>query len=427
MKKTLLISINMLILILNANTISASDVMVWQGQYYTGTKFNTGTYEFNFTVYDAPTGGNICYSNATALTTGNFGEWQTEQTGVNYACNNVSRDYYLNIKIDGADQLPRRRLNVWNYLRKDVNETTTGKLRSVSHVLAPVVQAESQIIAPIINASEIIVYSNANILGTLRGHSPLKIGDAIQYVDENDSNLFSIYTAGQNITGSNVSSQYYGVIIHQIESHINPSGIEECWWDKEDQEMRMCMDRTNIEMWNNLVVNKNINVTGNSSAETGFFSYLGSLTNRITKLFAQEVDASGNITTTQTGFFGWLGSLTSRITELWVVDINATGDIKTSQNVSARYFLGNGSLLTNLPPGGLTPVYLGSNLNATNGVYATIFTIALTAKQDEYCRGLSRTELACKWGGDPKQGDCKRIRALRILQLRDTNRRSRFC
>jgi hypothetical protein len=37
--------------------ISASDVLVWQGQYYTGTTFNTGTYEFNFTVYDALVGG----------------------------------------------------------------------------------------------------------------------------------------------------------------------------------------------------------------------------------------------------------------------------------------------------------------------------------------------------------------------------------
>ncbi len=38
----------------------ASDVLVWQGQYYTGTTFHTGTYEFNFTVYDAPIGGGAC-------------------------------------------------------------------------------------------------------------------------------------------------------------------------------------------------------------------------------------------------------------------------------------------------------------------------------------------------------------------------------
>ena len=35
----------------------ASDVSIWQGQYFTGTTFNTGTYDFNFTVYNAPIGG----------------------------------------------------------------------------------------------------------------------------------------------------------------------------------------------------------------------------------------------------------------------------------------------------------------------------------------------------------------------------------
>jgi len=38
-------------------SVLASDVSVWQGQYFTGTTFNTGTYDFNFTVYNAPIGG----------------------------------------------------------------------------------------------------------------------------------------------------------------------------------------------------------------------------------------------------------------------------------------------------------------------------------------------------------------------------------
>ena len=62
--------------------VSASDVLAWQGQYFLGTEFQTGTYEFNFNVYDAKEGGNICYSNTTTLTTGNWGEWETEQEGV---------------------------------------------------------------------------------------------------------------------------------------------------------------------------------------------------------------------------------------------------------------------------------------------------------------------------------------------------------
>jgi hypothetical protein len=120
MKGVFLILISMSILILALNIISASDVLVWQGQYYTGTTFNTGNYEFNFSVYDALNGGDICYSNTTTLTTGSFGEWKTEQSGVNSACDNVSKDYYLNININGVDQTPRKRLTIFNFLRKDV-------------------------------------------------------------------------------------------------------------------------------------------------------------------------------------------------------------------------------------------------------------------------------------------------------------------
>src|SRR3989344_9263492 len=117
-------------IILFSNLVSASDVLVWQGQYFTGTTFNTGTYDFNFSVYDALTGGDICYSNTTSLTTGNFGEWKTEQNGVNSACNNVSKDYYLNININGADQTPRRRLIVWDSLRKNVDEISDGSIET---------------------------------------------------------------------------------------------------------------------------------------------------------------------------------------------------------------------------------------------------------------------------------------------------------
>jgi hypothetical protein len=401
MKLTILFAAVIFIIGMSAGMAAAvdpNDVLVWQGQYYTGTTFNEGTYEFNFTVYDASTGGTQCYSNVTSLTTGSWGEWKTEQYGVSGACNNVSKNYFLNININGTDQLPRKRLTTWNFLRKNVDETTSGNFQTSVQIIAPIVNAGSQVVAPTINATqvvanEIIVNSGANILGVLRGHSPLKIGDSIQYVDKNDANLFSVYTAGANITGNNVSSQYNGVIIHQIETHTNPSGIEECWWDKEDQQMRMCMDKTSIEMWNDLIINKNVNITGNASANTGFFSYLGSLAVRITKLFVQDIDATGNI--------------------------------ETSQNVSANYFKGDGSLLTNLPAGingtngkdgvngtqgpqgiqgiqgekgdkgdtgaqgiqgipgtngtnGVSPNYLGGDLNATNAARVNVFTIALT-------------------------------------------------
>ena len=76
------------------------------------------------------------------------------------ACNNASKDYYLNINIDGTDQTPRRRIAVWNFLRKDVDEVTTGTLQANTQVIAPIVKANSQIIAPIINATSKVITSN---------------------------------------------------------------------------------------------------------------------------------------------------------------------------------------------------------------------------------------------------------------------------
>ena len=71
----------------------------------------------------------------------------------------------------------------------------------------------------------------------------------------------------------------------------------------------------------------------------------------------QSETFTGNITTTQTGFFGWLGSLVSRITSLFVQDIdfngtiNGSGNITTTGNITADYYFGDGSQLSNLPAG----------------------------------------------------------------------------
>ena len=118
MKKIIIL----VIIIFCVSGVLASSVSVWQGQYYTGTTFNTGTYIFNFTAYDALIGGNICFTNTTSLTTGNWGQWRTEQIPWG-SCNDSSKDYFLNINIAGADQTSRRRLTVSDFSRRDVNET----------------------------------------------------------------------------------------------------------------------------------------------------------------------------------------------------------------------------------------------------------------------------------------------------------------
>ncbi len=354
MRKVFLILASVFGLILVVGIVSASDVLVWQGQYYTGTTFNVGTYEFNFSVYDALTGGNVCYSNTTSLTTGNFGEWITEQSGVSSACNNASKDYYLNIDIDGVGQIPRRRVAVWNFLRKDVNEVTTGDL--VLH-------------------------------GVLQGLSPLKLQDEINFIKTDGTITSSLYNAPRE-SSSTLSSVFEDSLIHDIINETNDYGMQECFWDENTETMQMCISgaylpnrATTVSRsfqvvgnTTNKLVNENFTLCeGNNYVDcdtdvTGADLLVEDDIEAIGSIFSQE-----NVTADDSGFFGYLGSLVSRITKLFVVDIDASG------NVSASYFIGNGSLLTSLPSGSeLVPVYLESDLNATNAEYTTIFTIALT-------------------------------------------------
>ena len=97
---------------------------------------------------------------------------------------------------------------------------------------------------------------------------------------------------------------------------------------------------------------------------------------------------SEDLNATGTGFFGWLGSLASRITKLFVTDIDfsgtliggtvnvsaSDGNIDTSGNVTAGYFSGDGSLLTNLPSGAL-----GTSINTTEIEDGTIAAVDLAA------------------------------------------------
>ena len=66
----------------------------------------------------------------------------------------------------------------------------------------------------------------------------------------------------------------------------------------------------------------NVTITGNVSAVAGFFQWIGNLVNRVTKLFVQDIDFTGNI--------------------------NGSGWINTTANISADYYFGDGSLLTGM-------------------------------------------------------------------------------
>ncbi len=83
----------------------------------------------------------------------------------------------------------------------------------------------------------------------------------------------------------------------------------------------------------------------------------------------QSETFTGNITTLDRGFFGFLGSLASRIGKIFVNEIDASGNIVTSENVTADYFFGDGSLLTNLPAGTESdPIFVAENSTLWNAI-----------------------------------------------------------
>ena len=122
--------------ILLVNFVIAKDVSVFQGQYFIDDKFQVGTYEFEFNVYDDETSGDLIYSDKENITLGNWGQWKVELAGLSEAANNVSKDYFMEVIIDGISQLPRKRITQFNFLRKDVDEITQGRISAGSFIIS---------------------------------------------------------------------------------------------------------------------------------------------------------------------------------------------------------------------------------------------------------------------------------------------------
>lgn len=109
-------------------TSAISDTSVFQGQYYVGTEFQQGTSNFTFDIYNDLSAGSLVYTTSSDITTGTWGQWKVELSGISAACDNSSKDYFMEITIDGNVQSPRRRLTHFVYMRKDIDETTSGDL-----------------------------------------------------------------------------------------------------------------------------------------------------------------------------------------------------------------------------------------------------------------------------------------------------------
>ena len=362
MNKLLLVLTSTFILILTINLISASDVLVWQGQYYTGTTFNTGTYDFNFSIYDALTGGDICYSNTTTLTTGGFGEWITEQNGVNSACNNVSKDYYLNININGTDQTPRRRLLGWNFLRKDVHEVSNGSFETdiikVRVGLKDLNQAiwQSKLDYAEESANTILISQREYALKVISTYKEITNATIGENLELKITRLQQVGEQAKELVNSNAEIALAKMLEAKRLALLNGVTPEDMTAIEETARLKeVALNLTAQEQIAIIesALNNSINEIINSDDGIRFClsdgtNCMSSSGNPFNQVLNTTSDVTFNNLTTDYGFFDWLGSLTSRITKLFVQDIDATGNIETSQNVSANYFKGDGSLLTGI-------------------------------------------------------------------------------
>ncbi len=322
--------------------VSASDVSVWQGQYYTGTTFNIGTYNFSFTIYDDLTGGNICYSNTTTLTTGNFGDWQIEQRGVNSLCDNVSKNYFLNININGVDQTPRRRLVVWDYLRKNVDEITTGNVdfatnTTISSDFINVRTRMRELNKDIWKLKILYAAETANV--TLVSQGNLAKAQIVKdFVNSNKSVGESLeFKKGRLINEAELAKTLLNSNLMIAEAKINEAKElaklngekpeDMVFLEEEAAAKKAKLNATSSILSNQLdiILNNSINALVDDGTRALLISPEGNL---------KKEGEVGNISVTGTGFFIYLGSLINRVTKLFVQDINFNGNINGTGNIT---------------------------------------------------------------------------------------------
>jgi CRISPR/Cas system CMR subunit Cmr4 (Cas7 group RAMP superfamily)/cytoskeletal protein CcmA (bactofilin family) len=319
-------------LLLCMSGVLASSVSVWQGQYYTGTTFNTGTYTFNFTVYDAETGGSACFTNTTSLTTGNWGQWRIEQSPWD-SCDNASKEYFLNVNIAGTDQVPRRRLTVSDFLRRDVSSVQEGNLIVNDNVTADYYFGDGRYLVGINGSGDINSVQGDGVYlynGSDSGNVVLAF---------NESRLNGTIDVRASVLGDNSSwnESYADMLYYSIN---NPYGF---WNDS-----YATFNETYAD-----TLYANISLVGDNSswnesyADGKYLNLSGGNVDQDINISPYNFESS-NLTLSQKITFG-LGGIIDNIISGWIrvsggfnVTGNAVvgGDLNVTQNVSAEWFNG---------------------------------------------------------------------------------------
>ena len=276
-------------------------------------------------------GGGPCFSSVANLTTGDFGEWKTERQGVGASCNNASQDYFLEILINNESQGDRRRLTIFDFLRKDVDEITTKSFEAdIIKVKTGFKDLNKAIWQSKLNYAR--DFANSTLIEQQK--IALKLittttGESIE------SKIIKLQQAGEQaktLINSEFEIAQAKILEAKSLSLLNGEKPE----DTAAIEAEANLHSTTL----NLTAQKQITIIeqalNNSIAEVK--------ANDNGKRFAiKDADgslnlSSGNITTTGTGFFSFLGSLANRITKLFVQDIDASGSVNVSGNITSPQY-----------------------------------------------------------------------------------------
>ncbi|MEK6875601.1 MAG: hypothetical protein AABX30_02865, partial [Nanoarchaeota archaeon] len=98
----------------------------------------------------------------------------------------------------------------------------------------------------------------------------------------------------------------------------------------------------------------------------------------------QSETFTGNITTSQTGFFGWLGSLTNIITKIFVQDIDVSRNLNISGNITL-----NGTILKDWREINTSAIGWTNYVNTTAGAYTLLVNGTMKSYVDAQISGVS--------------------------------------
>jgi len=142
-----------------------------------------------------------------------------------------------------------------------------------------------------LNTAQAINYSQLNVNNSqfLRGYSPLTLGSWLEssfgWIDNSVNDLENYFTKTEILNFDYYNSTDFDINDYYLKS--NPFGFYNS----------TTLDLSNYVPYTGATKNLDLGVN-NITSQNGFFNFIGSLANKITKIFTENIDVSGKINLT---------------------------------------------------------------------------------------------------------------------------------